>query len=55
MLQCNFQYHENLSLERIDTLLEELRGVEPTADVTPIIHERPTRDAYREMFPTSGR
>jgi NADH-quinone oxidoreductase subunit E len=55
MLQCNFQYHENLSLERIDALLDELRGAEPTDEVTPVIHERPGRGAYREMFPTSGR
>ncbi len=55
MLQCNFQYHENLSLERVDALLDELRGADPTDEVMPVIHERPSRDAYREMFPTSGR
>lgn len=55
LLQCNFRYHENLTPERVDTLLDELRGSEPTDDVTPIIHERPSRAAYREMFPATSR
>ena len=54
MLQCNFKFYENLTPERIDALLEELRGREPDpGDVEPMIHPRPHREAYERMFPRS--
>lgn len=55
MLQCNLTFHENLTPERVDALLEELRGREPDPDdVQPVIHERPDREAYERMFPKTA-
>jgi NADH-quinone oxidoreductase subunit E len=52
MLQCNLKFYENLTLERVDALLEELRGTEPDPeDVRPVIYERPNREAYARMAP----
>lgn len=54
MLQCNLKTYENLTPERVDALLEELRRREPIwEDVEPVIHERPDRAAYERMFPRS--
>jgi hypothetical protein len=39
-------------LERVDALLEELRGTDPDPDdVRPVIYERPNREAYARMAP----
>lgn len=55
MLQCNLKFYENLTPERVDALLEELRGREPDPDdVRPVIHERPVREAYERMFPQTA-
>ncbi len=55
MMQCNFRFYENLTPERIDALLEELRGREPSPDdVQPVIYERPDREAYERMFPKTA-
>lgn len=52
MLQCNFKFYENLTPERIDALLEELRARTPDPDdVEPVIYERPDAEAYHAMFP----
>lgn len=52
MLQCNLKFYENLTPDRVDALLEELRGREPaTGDIVPVIHERPNREAYAAMWP----
>jgi NADH-quinone oxidoreductase subunit E len=52
MLQCNLKFYENLTLERVDALLEELRGTDPDPDdVRPVIYERPNREAYARMAP----
>jgi NADH-quinone oxidoreductase subunit E len=52
MLQCNLKFYENLTLERVDALLEELRGTDPDPDdVRPVIYERPNREAYVRMAP----
>ena len=52
MLQCNFKFYENLTPERVDALLEELRGADPDPDdVVPVIYERPDREAYARMAP----
>jgi len=54
MMQCNFKFYENLTPERIDALLDELRAREPDPDdVEPVIYERPAIDVYRAMFPDS--
>lgn len=56
MMQCNLKYYENLTPERVDELLDELRGRAPRwTDVDPVIYERPDREAYDGMFPMSGR
>ncbi|MGH7572602.1 MAG: NADH-quinone oxidoreductase subunit NuoE [Gemmatimonadota bacterium] len=55
MMQCNFRFYENLTPERLDALLEELRGREPEPDdVQPVIYERPDREAYERMFPKTA-
>jgi NADH-quinone oxidoreductase subunit E len=52
MMQCNFKFYENLTPERIDALLDELRGRTPDHDdVEPVIYERPGAEAYHLMFP----
>ncbi len=52
MMQCNLKFYENLTPERIDALLDELRGSTPRPfDVEPVIYERPDLDGYRAMFP----
>lgn len=52
MMQVNLKFCENLTPERIDDLLHELRSREPEwDDVEPLIHERPDDAAYRAMFP----
>lgn len=52
MLQCNLRFYENLTPERVDALLEELRGDQPDPDdVQPVIYERPDREAYARMTP----
>lgn len=55
MLQCNSKFYENLTPERIDTLLDELAGRDPDPDdVEPEIFDRPDLEAYRAMFPAAG-
>lgn len=52
MMQCNLKFYENLTPERIDALLDELRNSTPQPfDVDPVIYERPGLDGYRAMFP----
>ncbi|MGH7587063.1 MAG: NADH-quinone oxidoreductase subunit NuoE [Gemmatimonadota bacterium] len=52
MLQCNLKFYENLTPERVDALLEELRVTDPDPDdVRPVIYERPDREAYARMAP----
>jgi len=52
MMQVNFKFCENLTPERVDALLDELRGKEPAwDDVEPLIHERPSLEEYRAMCP----
>ena len=52
MMQCNLKFYENLTPERIDALLDELRKSTPQPfDVEPVIYERPGLDGYRGMFP----
>lgn len=52
MMQCNLKFYENLTPERIDALLDELRKSAPQPfDVDPVIYERPGLDGYRAMFP----
>ena len=52
MMQCNLKFYENLTPERIDVLLDELRKSTPQPlDVEPVIYDRPGLDGYREMFP----
>lgn len=52
MLQCNLKFYENLTPERVDALLEELRGTDPDLDdVVPVIYDRPNREAYARMAP----
>ena len=52
MMQCNLKFYENLTPERIDALLDELRESTPQPfDVEPVIYERPGLDGYRGMFP----
>jgi NADH-quinone oxidoreductase subunit E len=52
MMQVNLKFYENLTPERIDTLLDDLRGKEPNwDDVAPVIYERPALEEYRAMFP----
>ena len=52
MLQCNLKFYENLTPERVDALLEELRGTDPDPDdFRPVIYERPDREAYARMAP----
>ncbi len=52
MLQCNLRFYENLTPERVDALLDELKGAGPDPDdVRPVIHERPDREAYARMAP----
>lgn len=54
MLQCNFKFYENLTPERIDTLLTELAARDPDPDdVEPVIYDRPDPAAYRAMFPAT--
>lgn len=44
MLQANLKFYENLTPERVDALLDELRGSEPDwNDVEPMIYEREAR------------
>jgi hypothetical protein len=51
-MQCNSKFYENLTPERIDALLDELRGRTPDPDdVEPVIYERPGAGAYHAMFP----
>lgn len=55
MLQCNLKYHEHLTPERIDALLDELRGREPEwEDVEPVVHPRPDAAAFRAMMPRAA-
>ena len=52
MMQVNLKFYENLTPERIDGLLDELRSREPEwDDVEPVIYERPTPEQYRAMVP----
>jgi hypothetical protein len=52
MLQCNLKFYENLTLERVDALLEELKGADPDPDdVRPVIYERPDAEEYGRMAP----
>jgi NADH-quinone oxidoreductase subunit E len=52
MMQCNLKFYENLTPERIDALLDELRTSTPQPfDVEPVIYDRPGLDGYRAMFP----
>lgn len=52
MMQCNLKFYENLTPERVDALLDELRASTPRPlDVEPVIYARPGLDAYRAMFP----
>lgn len=52
MLQCNLKFYENLTPERVDALLEELRGAEPDPDdIRPVIFERPDPATYARMAP----
>ncbi len=54
MLQCNLKNYENLTPERVDALLDELRGAEPDwTDVQPVIHARPDREALRAQWPAA--
>jgi NADH-quinone oxidoreductase subunit E len=56
MMQCNLKFYENLTPDRIDALLEELRGRTPDPqDVRPVIFERPDPSSYHAMFPRSDR
>ena len=56
MMQCNLKFYENLTPDRIDSLLDDLRSRTPDPhDVRPVIFERPDPDAYHAMFPRSGR
>jgi NADH-quinone oxidoreductase subunit E len=56
MLQCNLKFYEHLTPDRIDALLDELRGRTPDPhDVRPVIFERPDAGTYQAMFPRSGR
>lgn len=42
MLQCNLKYYENLTPERVDAMLEDLRKRKPLwNDVEPVIYDRP--------------
>lgn len=55
MMQVNLRYYENLTPERVDSLLHELRAQEPLwSDVEPVIYPRPADEAYREMMPAGG-
>lgn len=54
MMQCNFKYYENLTLERIDELLDELSEKRPELDAKPLILDRPSDEAYQEMMPGSA-
>lgn len=55
MMQCNFRFYENLTPERVDGLLEDLRSREPDLDdVRPVIYERPGREVYERMFPRTA-
>ena len=50
MLQCNLKFYENLTPERVDALLAELRGAEPDPnDLRPVIFERPDPATYARM------
>lgn len=52
MMQCNLKFYENLTPERVDALLDELRKSTPQPfDVEPVIYDRPGLDGYRAMFP----
>lgn len=52
MMQCNFKFYENLTPQRIDVLLDELRESTPDPnDVEPVIYARPGLEEYRAMFP----
>lgn len=56
MMQCNLKFYEHLSPDRIDALLDELRGRTPDPhDVRPVIFERPDSSTYHAMFPRSTR
>jgi NADH-quinone oxidoreductase subunit E len=55
MMQCNLKFYENLTPDRVEALLAELRrGRADAHDVQPVIFERPGMEAYRAMFPRSG-
>lgn len=52
MLQCNFKFYEHLTPERVDALLEGLRGTDSDPDdVRPVIYERPDAETYARMAP----
>lgn len=52
MMQVNLKFYENLTPERMDALLEELRSKEPEwDDVEPVIYERPSPAEYARMTP----
>ncbi|MBW3661292.1 MAG: NAD(P)H-dependent oxidoreductase subunit E [Gemmatimonadetes bacterium] len=56
MMQCNLKFYEHLTPDRVDALLDELESREPEwEDVEPVIWDRPSDDAYRAMFPESGK
>jgi NADH-quinone oxidoreductase subunit E len=55
MMQCNLKFYENLTPDRVEALLSELRRGRPDFhDVQPVIYERPDMETYRAMFPRSG-
>lgn len=55
MMQCNQKFYENLTPDRVDALLTELRRSRPDFhDVQPVIYERPDMEAYRTMFPRAA-
>lgn len=55
MMQCNLKFYENLTPDRIDRLIDELRQDGPAWDeVEPTIFERPSVEEYRAMWPDSA-
>jgi NADH-quinone oxidoreductase subunit E len=55
MMQCNLKFYENLTPDRVEALLAELRrGRADAHDVQPVIFERPGMEVYRAMFPRPG-
>ena len=56
MMQCNLKFYENLTPERIDALLDELREGGPEwEDVEPVIYDRSDDETLKAMFPDSGK